>query len=118
MKKFLATLTVAISMIAMTACSSIESTKVQSDSIAARGDAVAVVQATNVGITAIFHFVPIVTSDLDTVVNKLLVQEAKALGGNKVELLAAFETPKSGIFALAGGIIGFPFATASGIAVK
>jgi len=118
MKNFFVALAVSLSMLAMTACSSIESTKVQSDSIAARGDAVAVVQAAHMGIYLLFYFVPIVTSDLDQVVNKLLVNEAKALGGNKVELLTAFETPKGGIFQLGGQIFSPAPSFASGIAVK
>ena len=60
----------------------------------------------------------LVQSDLDTVVNKLLVAEAKAMGGNKIQLLGAGTTPRHGIFALTGLIIGFPMSQATGVAVK
>ena len=49
----------------------------------------------------------------------MLVAEAKALGGNKVQLLAAMEQPKGGlIFKLMGGLAWLPPAGAVGIAVK
>ena len=57
-----------------------------SDIVASGGEAVAVVQAEALGLTAIFHIVDIVSCDLDQVVNKLLVSEAKAMGGSKVDL--------------------------------
>ena len=82
------------------------------------GEAVAVVQGTAVGITAIFHIVEIVQSDLDTAVNKLVIAEAKAMGASRVDLKSASTTPRHGIFALAGGILGFPISSATGIAVK
>ena len=50
--------------------------------------------------------------------NKLLVAEAKAMGASKVDLKGAATTPRSGIFELAGFIIGFPMASANGVAVK
>lgn len=100
------------------ACTSVETATVSGNEIAANGDAVAVVQATSIGITAIFHLVDLVQSDLDTTVNKLLVAEAKAMGASKVDLLTAQTTPRHGIFALFGGIIGFPMSHATGVAVK
>jgi len=100
-------------------CTSVETAVVSGNDIAASsGEAVAVIQGTSIGLTAIFHIVEIVQSDLDTAVNKLLVAEAKAMGANRVELIDATTTPRHGIFALAGGIIGFPLAHATGIAVK
>jgi hypothetical protein len=118
MKKFLVAMIASVAL--LSACSSIESTKVNSADISAanNAEAVAVIQATNMGLYLFFYFVPIFTSDLDTVVNKLLVAEAKALGGNKVELLGAAETPKSGIFALFGNILSPGMAQATGLAVK
>jgi hypothetical protein len=77
-----------------------------------------VVQANALGLTAIFHIVDLVQSDLDTVVNKLLVAEAKAMGASKVDLKGAGTTPRHGLYALAGGIIGVTSSTAMGIAVK
>lgn len=123
MKKFLAAAIASLSL--MTAsCQSVEYTKVDSATIASNGDAVAVVQCVALGLTAIFHFVTITEASLDTVINKMLVAEAKAMGGNKVQLLMAGETPKGGLlFKLAGGIVSYaagvpPGAAAVGIAVK
>jgi len=118
MKNFLAA-TVASIALMTTACQSVESTKVDPATIASNGEAVAVVQCVALGLTAIFHFVTITEASLDTVINKMLVAEAKALGGTKVQLLMAGETPKGGLlFKLAGGIINLPPAGAVGIAVK
>jgi hypothetical protein len=101
------------------ACTSVETATVSANEIAAQGgEAVAVIQGTALGITAIFHIVEIVQSDLDTAVNKLLVAEAKAMGANRVALTSAFTSPRHGIFALTGGIIGVPVSHAIGVAVK
>lgn len=115
MKKALVGITAAMSL---AACTSVETATVASADVAANGEAVAVIQATSIGITAIFHIVEIVQSDLDTVVNKLLVSEAKAMGASKVDLKFAVQVPRHGIFALFGGILSFPPAVATGIAVK
>ena len=115
MKKVAVSLLAAASLVG---CTSVESATVSGNEIAANGEAVAVVQANAIGLSAIFHIVDIVQADLDTVVNKLLVSEAKAMGASKVDLLSASTTPRGGIFALAGFIIGFPGAQASGVAVK
>ncbi len=119
MKKLLVALVASLALTTM-ACQSVESAKVDPATIAtSNGEAVAVVQCTALGLTAIFHFITITEASLDTVVNKMMVAEAKALGGNKVQILTAMEMPKHGlIFALAGGIISLPPAMASGIAVK
>jgi uncharacterized protein YceK len=103
----------------VTGCSSVESATVASNEVTANGgEAVAVIQATSIGFTFLFHIVDIVTSDLDDVVNKLLVGEAKAMGATKVDLKGAGTTPRHGIFALTGGIFGFPISSAMGVAVK
>ncbi|WP_426755320.1 hypothetical protein [Myxococcus sp. Y35] len=115
MKKFVLTAVAASSLVA---CTSVESAVVSGTEIASNGEAVAVVQAKALGLTAIFHIVDIVQSDLDTVINKLLIAEAKAMGASKVELLNASTTPRHGIYALTGTIIGFPGSTAVGVAVK
>lgn len=122
MKKFFVALVASLSL-SLSACSSVESAKVDGSTIASNGEAVAVVQATNLGLYLLFNFVPIFESTLDTVVNKLLVTEAKALGGNKVELMTALEYPKGGLFqwfGIGGGlnIVNLSPAFASGIAVK
>jgi hypothetical protein len=104
---------------AISGCYSVESATVASNEITANGgEAVAVIQASSIGWTIIFHLVDIVTSDLDQVVNKLLVGEAKAMGANKVDLKSASTTPRHRIFAVAGFLVGFPTSTAMGIAVK
>ena len=118
MKNLLAALIASLA-IAATGCQSVESAKVDPATIASNGEAVAIVQCTALGLTAIFHFITITEASLDTVVNKMMVAEAKALGGNKVQPLMAMEMPKHGlIFALMGGIIMLPPAMATGIAVK
>jgi hypothetical protein len=109
----------AVAASSLVACTSVESAVVSGAEVsAASGESVAVIQATSLGLTAIFHIVDLVQSDLDTVVNKLLVAEAKAMGASKVDLKAAMTTPRHGIFALGGGIIGVTFAHSMGIAVK
>ena len=106
------------------ACTSVETATVGSSEIAANGEAVAVVQGTALGLTAFFHMVDLVQADLDTVVNKLLVTEAKAMGASRVDLKQFMTTPRHGIFALLGApfpplnIIGVTMAHASGVAVK
>jgi hypothetical protein len=107
-----------IAALGLAACTSVETATVSGNEVAAHGEAVAVVQASAIGITAIFHIVDLVQSDLDTVVNKLLVAEAKAMGANKIDLKYAETTPRHGIFALTGTIIGFPTSRAVGLAVK
>jgi hypothetical protein len=109
----------AVAAMSFVACTSVESAVVSGAEIAANGgEAVAVVQANALGLTAIFHIVDLVQSDLDTVVNKLLVAEAKAMGASKLDLKGAGTTPRHGLFALAGGIIGVTQSSAFGVAVK
>jgi uncharacterized protein YceK len=104
---------------AVSGCTSVESATVASNEVVANGgEAVAVIQATSLGWTFLFHIVDIVSSDLDQVVNKLLVGEAKAMGATKVDLKGAWTTPRHGIFALMGNIFGFPSSQAVGVAVK
>lgn len=118
MKKFLAAFVASVALMT-TACQSVHSAKVDPATIASNGEAVAVVQCVTLGLTALFHFVTITEASLDVVVNKMLVAESKALGGNKVQLLAAGEQPKDGLlFHLSGNIISIPVAGAVGIAVK
>lgn len=118
MKKFLTAIVASLALMSAS-CQSVESTKVDPATISSNSEAVAVVQCVALGLTAIFHFVTITEASLDTVINKMLVAEAKALGGNKVELLWAMETPKGGLlFKLAGGILNLPPAGAAGIAVR
>ena len=116
MKKAIFSAVVASSLMA---CTSVETAVVSGNEVVATGgEPIAVIQGAALGLTAIFHVVDLVQSDLDTVVNKLLVAEAKAMGGNKVQLLSAGTTPRHGLFALTGGIIGVPISAAFGVAVK
>lgn len=109
----------ALAASSLMACTSVETAVVSGNEVVANGgQAVAVIQGTSLGLTAIFHIVEIVKSDLDTVVNKLLVAEAKAMGANRVDVKMAFATPRHGIFALAGGILHPVPAMAVGVAVK
>ncbi len=108
----------AVAASALIGCTSVESAVVSGTEIAANGEAVAVVQANALGLTAIFHIIDIVQSDLDTVVNKLLIAEAKAMGASKVDLLGAGTTPRHGIYALTGTLIGITSSGATGVAVK
>src|SRR5687768_5251300 len=87
--------------LAIVACTSVESAMVPPEDIVANGgQAVAVIQASAIGLTAIFHIVDIVVADLDVAVNKVLVAEAKAMGATKVDLKYASTTPKHGVFAI------------------
>ncbi len=109
----------ALAASSLVACTSVETAVVSANELTAQGgEPVAVVQGTSIGFTLIFHLIDIVQSDLDTAVNKLLIAEAKAMGASRVDLKTANTTPRHGIFALAGGIIGFPISQATGIAVK
>lgn len=123
MKKLLVALVAALSINAL-ACTSVESAKVDAATIASNGEAVAVVQATTLGIYLIFNFVALVESNLDVVINKTLITEAKALGGNKVQLLIASEYPDGGLFKWFGpgpfglNLLNLQPAYASGIAVR
>jgi hypothetical protein len=125
MKKFLAALVASLTLITV-GCQSVESAKVDPATIASNGEAVALVQCSAIGLTAIFHFITITEASMDTVVNKMMVAEAKALGGNKVQILTAMETPKNGLlFRLATSAMGIipyilstPLAMATGIAVR
>ncbi|RKG93221.1 hypothetical protein D7V97_40200 [Corallococcus sp. CA053C] len=115
MKKLILSAVAAASLVG---CTSVESAVVSGSEIAANGEAVAVIQGSALGLTAIFHIIDIVQSDLDTVVNKLLISEAKAMGASKVDLKSASTTPRHGIFALFGTIIGITSSSATGVAVK
>jgi hypothetical protein len=100
-------------------CTSVEWTSVSSTEVVANGgEAIAVIQASAIGVTAIFHIIDIVPCDLDVAVNKVLVAEAKKMGASKVDLKSASATPRQGVFAIYGTLIGLPTATAVGVAVK
>lgn len=114
----------AVALACVVGCQSVESAKVDPATIVSNGEAVAIVQCTALGFSALFHFVTITEASIDTVVNKMMIAEAKALGGNKVQLFVAAELPTHGLlFRLSGGLFSYgagapPMAFASGIAVK
>ena len=114
----LRSLVAAAAVASLVACTSVETATVAGSEVAANGEAVAVIQASSIGLTALLNLVDIVQSDLDTVVNKLLVSEAKAMGASKVDLKTARTTPRHGVFALPALLLGFPTAHAEGVAVK
>lgn len=112
-------LVVAVFAASAIGCTSIESATVAGNDIAANGDAIAVVQATSIGVTALFHMIDLVQSDLDVVVNKMLVSEAKAMGANKVDLKHAWTTPRHGVFQVCFPIVlCATVSSATGVAVK
>lgn len=116
MKKLVVAAALATSLVG---CSSVETATVASSEIVANGgEAVAVIQTNCFGLSFIFHLVEVVNADLDEAINKLLVGEAKAMGATRVDLKYAATTPRGGLYALAGNLVGFPSATAVGIAVK
>lgn len=109
--------------VAVSGCTSVESATVAGNEVVGvggpgGGEAVAVIQANSIGLTAIFHIIDIIPSDLDQVVNKLLVSEAKQMGASKIDLKHAHTTPRHGLFALAGNILSLTFSGAMGVAVK
>jgi hypothetical protein len=113
----------AASLAALAGCSSIETATLPPDEVAGHGKAIAVIQANSIGLTAIFHLVDLVQSDLETVVNKLLLAEAKAMGATKVEIKSASTTPRHGVWAVFGPtILNFPLGVtlshATGVALE
>jgi hypothetical protein len=112
----------ALALVALAGCTSVESTVVNRDDVAANGgDAVAVIQANALGMSVLFHTWEIVPADLDVVVNKVLVTEAKSIGASRVDLKDAVTLPKHGIFRILScpSVILCPtVAGATGVAVK
>jgi hypothetical protein len=109
----------ALAACSLTACTSIEVTTVAGgDIVVPSGTPKAVIQANSLGLTALFHMVDLVDSNLDVVVNKMLVAEAKSMGAKKVDLKSAHTTPRHGLYALTGLIIGVTSSSAVGVAVE
>lgn len=105
-------------------CASVEHATVIRTEVAAPGDPIAVLQADAFGLSLFLHLVPLVQADLDTVVNKHLVAEAKQMGGTKVEIKSAHQTPTQGIHALLNCLYPIPLllcaktAHATGVVIK
>jgi ABC-type sugar transport system substrate-binding protein len=108
MKKMVISLVAALSL-ALVACTS---------------DAVAVIQATELGFNLLWGFVPLADPSFDSVVNKSLIAEAKAMGGNKVEIVSMFRmNPDQFPFNFMPtlylpGLLNLNMAYATGVAVK
>ncbi|MCL2626376.1 MAG: hypothetical protein FWD46_06145 [Cystobacterineae bacterium] len=117
MKRFL----VAFVGVTLMACTSIESTVVESeamkDIVANGGEPVAVIQANSLGWTFFWHSLTVVDTNLDEVIG-LLVTEAKSMGANKVDLKSAGTSPRGGFWGLSAILMGMPSSEAVGIAVK
>ena len=118
MKKVAASL---LAMLVLAGCSSVESAQVSGNDVAAQGEPIAVIQADAIGLSAILQLIDIVQADLDVVVNRLLVSEAKAMGASKVDIKSAHQMPTNGIYMLLSCplIVLCPnLAQATGIAVR
>jgi len=110
---------VAVVCAAFLACTTIDSAVVASNEVVtAEGDAVAVIQGTALGFSLFLHYVKLVDADLDKVVNKVLIAEAKSMGANKVELTNFATSPTKGIWRVFGLLAAVPYAAATGVAVK
>ena len=123
MKKMLVSLVAAFAF-AATGCTSVQTAKVNSADIASSSDAVAIVQATEIGMNLLWGFVPIADANLDSVVNKSLIAEAKAMGGNKVEIVSMYATNPDQFpynfqpILYLPGLLNIQVAYATGLAVK
>jgi len=104
--------------VALLGCTSVESASINSADFATSGDAIAVIQASALGLTFLANTIEAVPSDLDVVVNRLLITEAKAMGASRIELKSASTTARQGIYRLPALIVGVPSSTAVGIAIK
>lgn len=120
MKKLLA-LALAVSL---SGCLSISNASVIRTEVVASGEPIAVIQADAVGLSLFLHLIPLVQADLDTVINKGLVANAKAMGGTRVEVMTAHQTPIEGIHALLNCLLPIPLllcvktATATGVVIR
>lgn len=104
-------------VVAMSACSSVTTVRVQPESLYVgpnlRPIAVVHAQVTS----AYFLFIPIPGHvDLDRVVNRMLLAAAKSLGADKVVNIQVDITPDDGVWVLRK-LLGYRSAQASGVAV-
>lgn len=107
-------------LLTLAGCKSVESTVVSSSEIVGNGgDAIAVIQVSVIGITALFHLIDLgEPATLDTAINKTLVASAKEMGASKVDLKSVATVPRQGVFMIFGQLISFPETTVVGVAVK
>jgi hypothetical protein len=82
-------------------CTSIQSTLYAEDNIVATGGkARGIVQVDRATLTLFLDFVDVVKTDWDTT-TQLLVNEAKGMGSEKVQIVSAHTSPRGGVWALA-----------------
>lgn len=107
----------AIAATALAACSSIQTVRVQPESVYA-GPHLRPIAIVRAHVTSAYVlFIPLPGHvDLDRVVNTMLIGAAKALGADKVVDIKVDITPEDGIWTLRR-ILGWRSAEASGIAV-
>jgi len=107
----------AIALTASAACSSIQTVRVQPESVYA-GPHLRPIAIVRAHVTSAYVlFIPLPGHvDLDRVVNTLLIGAAKALGADKVVDIKVDITPEDGIWTLRR-LLGWRSAEASGIAV-
>lgn len=98
MKRMLAIVSVCA---VLTGCVSVEHATVSDrEVVTATGRPLKIVQVDVIGFSLFMHMVPLWSADLETVVNKHLVGEAKHMGGTRVEIKELSVTPTGGIHGL------------------
>jgi hypothetical protein len=104
-------------LVALTACSSIQTVRVQPENVYA-GPHLRPIAIVRAHVTSAYVlFIPIPGHvDLDRVVNGMLIESAKALGADKVVDIKVDITPDDGIWALRK-LLGWRSAEATGLAV-
>jgi len=102
----------------LAACTSIETGALSgNDFVSTAGSPVGVIDVTQVGFSVFFGLVDVVSTDIDST-TKVLVAEAKAMDGNKVEIKSAHTSPRHGVFKLLCALVCFPHTEVVGVAVK
>jgi hypothetical protein len=100
------------------ACTSIETGVISdADYVGVGGAPQGIVQVTTVGFSLFFGLVDVVGTDIDTT-TKLLVAEAKAMDGTKVEIKSVHTSPRHGVFKLLCALVCFPSTEVVGVAIK
>ncbi|MEW5851174.1 MAG: hypothetical protein AB2A00_20470 [Myxococcota bacterium] len=115
-----------VGLLGLVACAAVDSAKVDGTRVAAQGgEPVAVISTWQGGFTLFWGLVPLgpAGQTLDDAIHKNLITEAKAHGGDRVQMVTVFSLPADHLFAriqpllLLPGLLNFHFAYASGIAV-
>ena len=107
-----------LSLLLLAGCTSIETGAISdADVVAVGGAPQGIVQVTTVGLSLFFGLVDVVGTDIDST-TKLLVAEAKAMDGTRVEIKSVHTTPRHGVFKLLCALVCFPTTEVVGVAVK